>query len=90
LAAANHPTTRWGFNVFATIREFFRNMNGGVAVMFAGMAPTLLAVLAVAADHVNMGKIREELQVAADAPALAGAKEFRLAGSTDKQIVAIA
>jgi hypothetical protein len=76
--------------VFATIREFFRNMNGGVAVMFAGMAPALLAVMAVAADYVNMGKIREELQVAADAAALAGAKEFRLAGSTDKQIVAIA
>lgn len=63
---------------------------GGLAVITAMVAPALLGVMAVATDYVVMTKVSATMQTAADAAALAGAKEISLAGATDSQVKAVA
>jgi len=52
--------------------------SGGMAVSFAIMLPVVLAALGLASDYAMMTKVRNDLQQAADAAALAGAREIPL------------
>ena len=48
--------------------------------------PVLLGILGLASDYAMMTKLRSELQQAADAAAIAGAREIPLAMSNAKQV----
>jgi Flp pilus assembly protein TadG len=58
---------------------FLGNCRGGTALAFALGVPALMAAVGVASDYATMTLKRAELQAAADAGALAGAKEMALA-----------
>ncbi len=60
------------------LSEFLRNNYGGMALAFALGAPALLASIGVASDYATMTLKHSELQAAADAGALAAAKEMAL------------
>ena len=53
---------------------------------FALSLPMMLGILGVATDYAMMTKVRGELQAAADAAAIAGAREIPLAMSNPKQV----
>lgn len=59
---------------------------GGIGISFAISLPVLFAIVGVASDYAMMGKIRSELQDAADGAAIAGAREIPLAMSNTKQV----
>ena len=63
-----------------------RNVRGGIAVSFALALPALFGMLGLASDYAMMTKVRGDLQQAADAAALAGAREIPLANSNAKQV----
>ena len=63
-----------------------RNVAGGIVVSFALILPVLLGIIGLAADYGMMTKVRSELQDAADAAAMAGAREIPLAMSNAKQV----
>jgi Flp pilus assembly protein TadG len=71
-------------------RAFAKDQHGSLAVITALCSTVLCAVLAIAIDYVTMTRIQSQLQAAADGAALAGVKELRLAGATEKQIKAVA
>ncbi len=62
------------------------NVKGGIAISFAMTLPVVLAVLGLATDYAMMTKVRQDLQQAADAAAIAGAREIPLAMSNAKQV----
>ena len=62
------------------------NIRGGIAVSFAMALPAVLAVVGLASDYAMMTKVRQDLQHAADAAAIAGAREIPLAMSNTKQV----
>lgn len=62
------------------------NIRGGIAVSFAMALPAVLAVVGLASDYAMMTKVRQDLQHAADAAAIAGAREIPLAMSNAKQV----
>lgn len=64
-----------------TFRALFRSRAGGIGVGFAVTLPMLMAIVGVASDYALMTKIRGDLQQAADAAAMAGAREIPLAKS---------
>ena len=63
-----------------------RNVRGGIAVSFALALPALFGMLGLASDYAMMTKVRGDLQQAADAAALAGAREIPLANSNAGQV----
>ena len=63
-----------------------RNVRGGIAVSFALALPVLFGMLGLASDYAMMTKVRGDLQQAADAASLAGAREIPLANSNAKQV----
>jgi Flp pilus assembly protein TadG len=77
-------------SVFGMLRAFGGDPRGSLALITALCSTVLFAVLAVAIDYVMMTRIQGQLQAAADGAALAGVKELRLAGTTEKQIKAVA
>jgi Flp pilus assembly protein TadG len=72
-----------------TIVRFLRSATGSIAVPLAVSAPALLAVAGLAIDYATLEMKRTELQAAADASALGGAKEMTLAGSGDDAIKSV-
>ncbi len=67
-----------------------RSIQGGVAVTFAMSLPVVMAMVGVASDYAMMKKLQAELQHAADAAAIAGAREIPLAKSNQAQVVSAA
>jgi Flp pilus assembly protein TadG len=67
-----------------------RCQNGGAAVIFALSVPVLLSAIGVAVDFGEFAMKQSALQAAADAAALAGAKEMSVATSKDSVIQASA
>ena len=54
------------------------------------MLPVLLIVLGTGVDYLNLTRIRSELQSAADAAAIAGARQFAVSGIKEDQIREVA
>ena len=82
---------RGGANKLAPAKKsFFDCVRGSVATMFAVGLPGLLTAVGVASDFAVMEMKRTSLQAAADASALAAAKELSIASSTDKTIIGAA
>lgn len=70
----------------ATVGAFVRQSRGGLAVGFAVSLPVVLAAVGMASDYITMTKVRADLQSAADAAAMAGAREILLARSNAAQV----
>ncbi|MBL8588603.1 MAG: pilus assembly protein [Methylobacteriaceae bacterium] len=68
----------------ARLAALRRCRRGGVALNFALVAPALLIAAGMAVDYAQMTDLRRKMQEAADAAALAAARELRLA-NTDPQ-----
>jgi Flp pilus assembly protein TadG len=68
------------------VRKYSSNSVGSTVVMFALALPLLLGAVGIAIDFATFAAKRSALQTAADASALAGAKQLSLASSTDKII----
>ena len=58
------------------VKEFVADQSGAMAVMAALLVVVLLSVSALAVDYGYMAWVRGELQKAADAGALAGARDL--------------
>ena len=71
---------------FHSLAAWCANIRGGIAVSFALSLPAVLAVVGLASDYAMMTKTRQDLQHAADAAAIAGAREIPLAMSNVKQV----
>lgn len=67
-----------------------RDRRGGIAVTFALSLPGVMAALGLASDYAVMVKVRTDLQKAADAAAVAGAREIPLAGTNTNQVTSAA
>ncbi len=68
------------------LKQFCGNVRGGIAVSFAITVPMLLGIIGLAADYAMLSKTRSELQEAADASAMAGAREIPLVKSNPAQV----
>lgn len=73
-----------------SVEAWARHNYGGIAMIAAVALPVLLAVLGVASDFAMLTKLRSDLQTAADAAAIAGAREIPVAKSNEKQVVSAA
>lgn len=65
----------------SALRRMGRACGGGIAMSFAVTLPILFTIVGVVSDYAMMGKIRSELQEAADGAAMAGARATPPAGS---------
>jgi Flp pilus assembly protein TadG len=78
------------FEMFNVTRYHFRRLlkdqRGGVAMIFALSLPTLLGLAGLALDYANLNLQHTKLKSIADAAALAGAREFRLANASVKTV----
>ena len=79
-------TPGWSIARYGNLARFLRSASGGVAMSFAAASPALLAIASLAIDYSSHSMKVIELQAAADASALGGAKEMALAGSSDDTI----
>jgi len=70
------------------ISAWLGRIDGGIAVSLALALPVLLCLVGLTSDYAMMSKLRSELQQAADAAAMAGAREIPLAMSNTKQVAA--
>lgn len=71
---------------FRLTRSLARSSGGGIAMTFAVSLPLLFGIVGIASDYAMMGKIRSELQEAADGAAMAGAREIPLAMTNAAQV----
>ncbi len=69
---------------------FHRDRRGNVALIFALIAPLLLAFVGAGIDYGRYGVTRAALQEIADAAAIAGARQYLLSGSSEVLPEAIA
>jgi Flp pilus assembly protein TadG len=76
--------------VSAPLRNFLRSSSGNIAMMFGLALPALLGSAGVAMDFSMYHMKSTALQAAADASALAGAKELAVATSSDSIITSSA
>jgi Flp pilus assembly protein TadG len=71
--------------MFNAVRYYSRllrkDQRGGVALIFALSLPTLLGMVGLALDYANLNLQHTKIKNIADAAALAGAREFRLANA---------
>jgi Flp pilus assembly protein TadG len=67
-------------------RNWRSHVHGGIAISFAMSLPALLGIAGLASDYAMMVKLRGDLQAAADAAAIAGAREIPLAMSKAEQV----
>ena len=72
------------------IQQFTRDTTGSVAVVFAVVAVALVMAGGIAVDYISLMRQRAELQAAADASAIAGAREINLATADASQIMVVA
>ncbi len=70
------------------ISAWLGRTDGGIAVSLALALPVLLCMVGLTSDYAMMSKLRSELQQAADAAAMAGAREIPLAMSNTRQVAA--
>jgi hypothetical protein len=75
--------------IIASALRFARDRSGTIAVLFALSAPVLLAIAAVAVQFAIAMHRESTMQAAADAAALAGAKELGLADATRSNVDAV-
>lgn len=75
---------------FAMIRRWASDPRGGIATTFAMALPVIFAALGLASDYAMMTMVRSELQAAADAAAMAGAREIPLARKNADQVTSVA
>ena len=73
--------------VIARLARRLKDSRGGIAISFAAVLPALFAVVGLASDYAMLSKLRGELQVAADAAAIAGAREIPVAKTNTAQII---
>lgn len=66
--------------------QFAANVCGGLAVTFALATPVLIGSLGVAIDFVNYSRVKTGLQAAADAAAVAGAREMQVSQTDTDQV----
>jgi Flp pilus assembly protein TadG len=71
-------------------KQFAANDFGGLAVSFAVASPVLIGALGIAVDLIMFNKVKADLQSAADAAAVAGAREIQVARSDTKQVTSAA
>jgi Flp pilus assembly protein TadG len=80
--------------MFTNLRSVFgrlvRETRGGVLVTFAMSLPVMMCALGLVSDYAMLLKVRGDLQKAADAAAIAGAREIPLAGTNEKQVISAA
>lgn len=69
-----------------TLAAWGANAHGGIVISFAMLLPVVLGIIGLASDYAMMTKVRQDLQQAADAAAIAGAREIPLAMSNVKQV----
>lgn len=74
----------------SSFRQFPRDRGANVAVNFALIAPVLLVALGSAVDYAVSSSQKNALQNAADAGALAGARELTLGGADQTHAIHIA
>ncbi len=72
------------------IEQFNGDNTASVAVVFALVAMAMVMLAGLAVDYVSLIRNRAELQAAADASAIAGAREINLATSDTAQIKVVA
>ena len=72
--------------VIGTIGRLLGQCHGGIAVTFALALPVVIGAMGIASDYGMMIKLRTDLQKAADAAAVAGAREIPLARTNAAQI----
>jgi Flp pilus assembly protein TadG len=70
----------------AMFRKLVKSTAGNTAIMFALASPALLAAVGVGVDFAAFTMKQQALQTAADAAAIAGAKQLSVASSTDTSI----
>lgn len=76
--------------MFRRIDKYFKAENGSIATSVAVMAIPLLIGCGAAVDYASLYKVRTNLQEAADAAALASAKELGLVSTKDETVVEVA
>ena len=81
------PERNLGKKTDVSEKSIFRCARGSVVTMFAVGLPGMLAAIGMASDFAVMEMKRTSLQAAADASALAAAKELSIASSTDSTII---
>jgi Flp pilus assembly protein TadG len=69
-----------------SLARWHLDCRGGIALIFALVLPALLGIIGVVSDYAMMTMLRSQLQQAADAAAIAGAREIPLAMSSVKQV----
>jgi Flp pilus assembly protein TadG len=72
------------------LRNFFRDRRGGVAVTFALAVPVLAAGVGAAVEYGVLSARKAKLQSAADAAAMVGVAQLRLASTTDQTVTSVA
>lgn len=72
------------------INRYSSDTNASVAVITAIALTALVMAAGLAVDYVSLIRYRAELQVAADAAAIAGAREISLASSDTAQVMTVA
>ena len=74
----------------AVVKRFWKDNKGSVATSIGVLAVPLMLCCGVAVDYVILGQARSSLQEAADAAALASAKELAIANAKDSVIEGVA
>ena len=75
--------------VGSSVREFYRDPRGGVAVILALVLPSLVGMVSAATEYASALSRKSELQTAADSAALGAARGLALT-SVDVQVVSSA
>ena len=70
----------------ATYLRFAANVCGGLALTFSLATPVLIGSLGVAVDFANYNRVKASLQAAADAAAVAGAREMQVSKTNTDQV----
>ncbi len=74
----------------AAVRKLRADLRGSIAVMTAIGTPVVIAALGIAVDYISYSSRLTELQIAADAAAIAGAKELSVANFSRSSIATAA
>lgn len=78
-----------GISILAWLRGFGRDRSGTIALMFALAAPVILMVTAATVQFILAMQRESSMQAAADAAALAGARELGLADARRKSVESV-
>lgn len=78
--------TKYPDPVRAIFLRFTANVCGGLALTFSLATPVLIGSLGVAVDFVNYNRVKANLQAAADAAAVAGAREMQVSQTDTDQV----